>query len=158
MADEIERKWLVDRISFDLKNYEKEEISQGYLRVMDSENDECRVRKKGDKCFLTIKKGEGVKREESEVEIHISMYREFWILTSGRRIRKTRFSIPDKGYVIELDSYSGKLEKLMTAEVEFGSVAESQRYVPPEWFGREVTGDSRYSNKNLALYGLPKGV
>jgi CYTH domain-containing protein len=34
------------------------------------------------------------------------------------------------------------------AEVEGADCAS---FVPPSWFGREVTGDSRYDNGSLAL-------
>jgi adenylate cyclase len=38
----------------------------------------------------------------------------------------------------------------MVAEVEFPSLASCRKFKPPRWFGREVTGEKRYSNVRLA--------
>ena len=40
----------------------------------------------------------------------------------------------------------------MTAEVEFGSERDSEAVAPPEWLGREVSGDARYANRTLAVH------
>ena len=56
--------------------------------------------------------------------------------------------------VIELDLFEGSLEGLIIAEVEFPTVKASRSFAPPAWFGREVTRDARYKNRNLALDGL----
>jgi len=39
---------------------------------------------------------------------------------------------------------------LMVAEVEFPNPASRHRFKPPRWFGREITGEKRYSNVRLA--------
>ena len=52
----------------------------------------------------------------------------------------------------------GGLEGLMTVEVEFRSEEDYHKFKAssvPEWFGKEVTGDARYINQNLAMNGLP---
>jgi adenylate cyclase len=36
------------------------------------------------------------------------------------------------------------------AEVEFPNHASRRRFKPPRWFGREITGEKRYSNVRLA--------
>jgi adenylate cyclase len=41
------------------------------------------------------------------------------------------------------------------AEVEFPSDEEAAQFVPPPWFGLEVTEDEHYKNVNLALHGRP---
>jgi adenylate cyclase len=43
-------------------------------------------------------------------------------------------------------------------EVEFGSREASERFAPPPWVGRELTGDKRYANQSLALGGRPPNV
>ena len=77
-------------------------------------------------------------------------------LTEGKRIEKIRYEIEYETSLIELDIYRGSLEKLITAEVEFKTESESTKFQTPSWFGREITDDKRYKNKNLALYGIPK--
>jgi adenylate cyclase len=154
MGEEIERKWLVNEIPFDLTGFPSNEINQGYMEVSDSKNDEVRVRRKGNKYFLTIKRGEGVKREETEVEISAETYYNIWSLPTLSKVEKIRYDILNNEHLIELDIYKGKLEGLVTAEVEFENIEASQSYNFPEWFGKEVTDDKRYKNKNLAMNGL----
>ena len=50
----------------------------------------------------------------------------------------------------ELDIFKGRLEGLVMVEVEFGSEAEAEAFVPPAWFGVEVTADPRYRNSYLS--------
>ena len=154
MTNEIERKFLVKEIPAGLGKYPSNDISQGYLAVTDDA--EIRIRKKGNKYFETVKSGEGLSRKEAEVEIGREAFHSLWPLTEGMRVEKTRYEILYEGHLIELDVYSGVLEGLVVAEAEFGSEEEGARFVPPNWFGSEVTDDKRYANKSLALYGKPE--
>jgi CHAD domain-containing protein len=71
-------------------------------------------------------------------------------------VRKVRHYVPlGEGLRAEIDVYEGALDGLRTAEVEFGSRGEADRFAPPPWFGAELTGDARYSNQTLATEGLP---
>jgi len=151
---EIERKFLVNKIPEDLYKYPSSHITQGYLEAADDET-EVRVRGKEGRFFKTVKSGQGLEREEIETEIGIEAYNELWPETIGMRIEKRRYEIPYEGHVIELDMYLGDLAGLVVAEVEFESVEESKLFTPPAWLGREITDDSRYKNRNLALHGRP---
>ena len=51
---------------------------------------------------------------------------------------------------IELDVFHGRLEGLVYAEVEFPSLAAAESFKKPEWFGRDVSADSRYRNGYLS--------
>lgn len=58
---------------------------------------------------------------------------------------------------IELDVFEGAHDGLVIAEVEFPSEALATAWQPVTWFGREITGDRRYSNAALAQKpGLPE--
>jgi adenylate cyclase len=151
---EIERKWLVREIPkvTDLKH---ERIIQGYVAIS-SEGAEVRVRRVEDKCFETVKSEGGLTRYEIEVEISQEQFFALWPATEGRRLEKTRYTMKENGYELELDVYQGSLTGLVVAEVEFESAEESQRFSPPAWFGKEVTDDKHYKNSNLAsLRRLP---
>jgi adenylate cyclase len=52
-------------------------------------------------------------------------------------------------------SSSKHFEGLITAEVEFDSVSDSEGFDPPPWFGDEITDDARYANQALAREGIP---
>ena len=162
MGVEIERKFLIKEVPKNLDDYISIESKQGYLEVQNPNFAELRIRMKkrqGETTYLcAIKTGGGLKglqRDEIEIEIPSQTYEAMWLQTEGERIEKTRYEIPRDSHLIELDIYHRNLEGLVTVEVEFESVEESVSFVPPSWFGREITSDSRYKNKNLALKGLP---
>ena len=46
--------------------------------------------------------------------------------------------------------FSGKFEGLMLAEVEFPDQESADAFVPPDWFGREVTFTGEYQNSRLS--------
>lgn len=154
MAHEIERKFLVKELPKDLENYPSNEIQQGYIQIRDDSTEE-RVRKKSTQYFHTVKSGEGLIRQESEREITQEEFGGLWPKTEGKRIHKTRYDIEYGDLFIELDVFSGSLDGLVVAEVEFESKEESSKFTPPKWFGSEITNDERYKNKNLALHGRP---
>lgn len=154
MAYEIERKFLVTELPSEIDRYPHSEIMQGYLIVTEN-NIEIRIRKKGERFSETVKAGSGLVRRESEKEITEETFFEHWPLTKGKRVQKVRYEIEYEDILIELDIYSGELEGLVVAEVEFESEEEGGHFLPPEWFGEEVTHDERYKNKNLALHGMP---
>jgi adenylate cyclase len=61
-----------------------------------------------------------------------------------------RYEFPWKKFVIEIDIYRGEHAGLVVAEVEFPNHSSRKKFKPPGWFGREVTGNKRYSNLRLA--------
>lgn len=153
---EIERKFLVDVPPPGLDDAPAEEIRQGYLALDADAAVEVRLRAKGDARLLTIKGGRGLTRSEQEVELDGSAFDELWPLTEGRRVDKRRHAMNlEDGVLLELDVYHGALDGLMTAEVEFAGEADSEAFTPPDWVGRELTGDDRYANRSLAVDGLP---
>jgi CYTH domain-containing protein/CHAD domain-containing protein len=152
---EIERKFLVGEIPGDEGG--RTEIEQGYLALDDQA--EVRLRRAGDKLLLTAKTGSGEVREEVEVPIDPRAFESLWPLTAGRRVRKVRHYVPlGEDRHAEIDVYEGELEGLRTAEIEFGSREEADRFRPPDWLGEELTGNERYANRSLATAGLPDGV
>jgi adenylate cyclase len=149
---EVERKFLVP-VPPPLDGTDFDEIEQGYLAIGDDQ--EVRLRRKGEQLLLTAKRGSGLSRDEAEVEIDPGAFDRLWPLTEGRRLHKRRHVIPHGERRIELDVYAGDLDGLVVAEVEFPSEEEAEEFQPPGWLGEEVTGDHRYLNETLATKGLP---
>ena len=153
---EIERKFLIPVAPMDLEEHPSNVIDQGYL-ALTPEGVEVRVRRKGERYYLTVKHGKKLSRTEVEVPISPAQFDELWPLTAGRRLRKTRYDLPGPGgLVIELDVYTDALAGLQTADVEFANEAAAHAFQPPEFFGREISGDSMYRNERLAREGLPQ--
>src|SRR3954468_11500114 len=152
---EIERKFLVAELPPDLAEHPGERIEQGYLAIA-SDGVEVRVRRRAGQATLTVKSGPGQVRVEGELPIDERRFEALWRLTEGRRVGKTRHEIPlAGGAVAEFDVYDGDLDGLLTVEIEFASLEASERFSPPPWVGRELTGDKRYANQSLALAGRP---
>jgi adenylate cyclase len=152
VTKEIERKFLVETLPDALAIESEDEVVQGYLALGD---DEVRIRRRGDDHVLTVKRGSGLAREEVEVPIGREPFELLWPLTVGRRVEKTRLVTRVDGAVAEVDVYRGALAGLITAEAEFDDAESASMFSPPFWFGRELTGDPRYSNQALAVDGLP---
>jgi adenylate cyclase len=150
---ELERKFVLGERPRCLDETRSEPIEQAYLVVTD-DGWELRVRRIGERFVLTIKHGSGERRLEEEVEIAQDQFESLRAL-SDSRLEKRRHYVDHGDVMIEVDVYAGALEGLVVAEVEFESQRQADEYEPPEWLGREVTGDERYANQRLASAGLP---
>jgi adenylate cyclase len=152
---EVERRWLVQEASPEALAAPAERIDQGYLTV-GTDGAETRVRRRGERCVLTVKSGSGMVRQEREVELSVAQFDALWPATEDARVEKVRHVLQSEdGHVIEFDVYDGTLAGLMIAEVEFDDPWGAEAFVAPYWFGREVTAEPAYRNQNLALRGLP---
>lgn len=155
---EIERKFLVTSLPEDLSQYPSKHISQVYV----STSPVIRAREKGEDYILTVK-GEGfLQREEFELPLTKEQFKRLAAKAEGRAIGKTRYRIPYGQHTIELDIFEPPFDPLVLAEVEFESTEEANAFVPPEWFGEDVTHENEYTNaaisqKRLALPEIRPG-
>lgn len=159
---EIERKWLIDiaKLPQNLDSYSNKRLIGGYLRGENKEK--IRIRKEGDKYFKVMK-GErtnnGMVRDigPGDIEITKEEFERLWPLTEGKRLYKTRYYIPIGEFTGHFDIYDDfKNAGFYTIEVEFETTEDGKSFIPPEWFGREVTSQEEYSSRNLASKGVPK--
>ena len=165
---EIERKYLVRKkdISFDYKKYPCEKIEQGFIYLKPA----IRIRKLNNKYYLTVKsaapkelKASGdLARSEYEIEINVKTYKDLAKLCKGRVIYKERYLIPYKygknSYTIEFDVFGKALKGLFYAEIEFKTIKDAEKFVPPDWFYKDVTGIEKYKNTQLSICKNPKNV
>ena len=155
MPHEIERKFLIEEPPDWLDDHPARELTQGYLAI--TGDAEVRVRKSDGEQVLTVKRGRGKVRRETEIELAAGQFEALWSLTESARVAKRRYLVPleNTELTAEVDVFQGELEGLVVAEVEFGAEGRSAAFEPPAWFGRELTGDERYSTASLAQVGLP---
>ena len=75
------------------------------------------------------------------------------------RVSKTRYRIDLKkimqsdayeGLTAELDVFHGRHEGLLLVEVEFPNTEAANTFVPPDWFGEDVSSEACYRNSFLA--------
>lgn len=144
---EIERKYLIDHIPFDITAYPCLLIEQGYLNT----NPVVRVRRQNDDYYLTYKSKGLMAREEYNLPLTQEAYQHLVAKSDGRIITKKRYLIPlDEKHTIELDCFEGTYAGLVLAEVEFESVEEAESFTPPAWFGEDVTFSTKYHNSTMS--------
>lgn len=144
---EIERKFLIGELPFNVEDYPSRLIEQAYLCT----GPVVRIRKEDDTYYMTYKNGGGMAHEEANLPLTEEAYRHLLEKHDGKVITKRRFLIPYGKFTIELDVFSGAYEGLRFAEVEFESVEEALSFTPPSWFTEDVTADPRFHNSHLAL-------
>jgi len=150
---EIEMKYLVEKIPFDLSSFTCKKIVQSYV----STDPVIRIRQYDNSYFLTVK-GEGhIIREEFEMEISENQYKKLLEKTENNSIFKTRYFIDlENNLVAELDIYEGNLNGLLTVEVEFSTEKELLSFSPPKWFGKDISQDKHFKNNCLSKYSIYK--
>lgn len=146
---EIERKFLIQnqRLPKNLQDFPFHQIEQGYLCT----EPVVRIRRQNDQYYLTYKSKGLLSREEYNLPLTKEAYLHLKPKADGLVISKTRYLIPEKdGLTIELDVFHNEYKGLLLAEVEFPSEEAAKAYVPPEWFGEDVTLSSKYHNSTLS--------
>ena len=155
MGVEIERKFLLAEQPGWLADCESSLIEQGYLALEQEGEVRLRLIDGGERAQLTIKRGHGRVRGETEIELSDEQARQLWPLTEGRRVTKRRYLAERGPGTWEIDVYEGPLAGLITAEIELESEAAAVQLEPPLWLGPELTGDQRFENRSLAERGRP---
>lgn len=144
---EIERKYLIQEIPEHLPVTRTREIEQGYLNT----DPVVRIRRDNERFELTCKSRGLMVREEYTIPLTREAYEHLCTKIDGQLIRKTRKEIPlTDSLTAELDIFHDQLAPLVLAEVEFPSEEEAYAFVPPDWFGRDVTFSSEYHNSTLS--------
>ncbi len=144
---EIERKFLIPVLPEDLECYSSHEIEQGYL----CREPVVRIRRQDEEWILTYKSKGLMVREEYNLPLTREAYEHLKGKVDGLLIEKTRYLIPlERGLTAELDVFHGAHQGLCMAEVEFPDQETAEKFVPPEWFGEEVTFSGRYHNSRLS--------
>ncbi len=154
---EIERKFLVNKLPDNLQDYPCRRLEQGYLCTRPV----IRPRMDGDTFYLTYKGKGKMAREEVNLPLTEEAYLHLMEKTDGYHIVKNRYRIPlppDKDNSIqltaELDIFT-EPGPLTMVEVEFPSESAACAFIPPAWFGEEVTDDKRYHNAHMSRFGVP---
>lgn len=143
---EIERKFLIDNIPFNVKDYKFHLIEQAYLCT----EPVVRIRRQDNDYYMTYKSKGFLSREEYNLPLTEESYMHLLKKADGNIITKERYLIPYGKYTIELDIFKGRFKDMMLAEVEFETDDEANNFVPPEWFGEDVTYSPKYYNSTLS--------
>ena len=79
-------------------------------------------------------------REEYNLPLNKTAYEHLLEKADGIILSKTRYLLPlTDTLTIELDVFDPPYQGLWLAEVEFPTEEEANAFVPPAWFGEDVT-------------------
>ena len=94
-------------------------------------------------------------REEYNLPLTKEAYEHLLSKIDGLLIAKKRYLIPlNEKLTAELDVFEQELSGLLLVEVEFDTVEEANSFVPPAWFGEDVTNSGKYHNSYMSAHGL----
>ena len=148
---EIERKWRVAKLPDGLSEYTCIDMEQAYL----NEHPTVRIRRENGGYFLTYKgiSDSDISHTEYNLPITEEAFRHMLPKCDGRVIRKKRYVIPLPGTALkaELDVFDEPFSPLMIVEVEFPSLDDALDFIPPDWFGEDVSHDRRFKNAVMAI-------
>ncbi len=157
MGVEIERKWLLKKLPDHLERYAYREIEQAYLNFSpvvrvrhDAMYDPTLIQEKYE---LTYKGAGFLMRREDNMPLDQDSYLRLRGKHEGHIIRKRRYMIPLPPYVAELDVFLDDFSGLFLVEVEFPDEKSEREFLPPSWFGEDVSESGKYSNSRLAKEG-----
>lgn len=147
---EHERKFLVNNDDWRSSVIATESIKQAY--IADLASGVIRVRLINDIGWISIKcRIDMTSAREFEYVIPQSDAEELMQLPGViGRVFKTRHLI-NSGWIV--DEFEDALSGLIVAEIELES--PNSPFSRPTWLGKEVTSDTRYRNRQLAVSGLP---
>ncbi len=103
------------------------------LRIRQEDEDYSLVKK------FTIEPGNFGLSREATISLSAHEFESLWP-AARFRLAKTRYRLPlQAGLVAELDIFSDQLFGFVQVEVEFASAQEEHEFVPPDWFGADIT-------------------
>lgn len=144
---EIERKYLVPELPDKIEDYPCRVIEQGYLNT----DPVIRIRRDDDKYEITYKSKGSMVRQEYNLPLTCEAYNHLLPKIDGHLIQKKRYMIPlPCGLTAELDIFGGRLAPLVLLEVEFPTEEAANAFIPPAWFGEDVTFSGKYHNSYLS--------
>ncbi len=145
MKNEIERKWLIKTIPGNLI-YKKENQERFFLFI--DEKIELRIQKINDKYTLERKVAlSKIERRSEEIQISKGEY-DLLKTLSDKSITRDNY-ILNTNPEITLKIYHGDFEGLVRAEVEFENELDANKFIIPNWFGKEITNSLIARDKDL---------
>lgn len=150
MGKEIERKFLLAKgTSIPIPaGYKKLKIKQGYIFAEKGKH--LRIRLYKDKAVIGLKYTSGPIRDEYEYEIPMKDAKEMYAKCT-MKLEKNRLTFKRFKETYDVDTFPNGIQFV---EVEFNSIKDSKKWVKPHWIGKEITGESKFSNIALAKKNL----
>lgn len=136
MSREIERKFLLHSLPLDIDLSSKITYERHFLEI--GHEREVRIQRKGDRFYREVKTTNTELANNKEVApLTADEFNELRQNTIGSIERDSYTQTGIQNATIKV--YHGRFEGLIRAEVEFPDTNAATHFIPPEWFGREIT-------------------
>ena len=147
---EIERKFLLDGFP-NLAPKSESVMFQGYISTMPTVRIRSKTSASGKTTYkLTFKSAGEIVRQETEISITKKVYTELLNLLEAPPIKKIKKTYAlEGGLTLECSFVDIEDDSFYYAEVEFPSVEEAEKFVPPSFLGKEITFDNAYKMNNV---------
>lgn len=149
---ERERTFLLKYLPKDLQNFPKEEVIDLYI-PKNVEHPKIRIRKVGEKMFITKKVGvpgdDNSIKQETTIPLEKHEYQGF-MSTQGKLLSKIRYQYSWQGRAGELDVFQGDLFGLVMIDFEFETQEELQVFAMPEFCLADITQERAIAGGLLA--------
>ena len=147
---EIERKFLIDGFP-NLEPKSESVMCQGYISITPTVRIRSKETQDGKKNYkLTFKSAGEMVRQETEISISKKIFDELSNLLKVPPIKKIKKTYAlESGHTLECSFVDIEDDSFYYAEVEFSSVEEAEKFVPPSFLGKEITFDNSYKMNNV---------
>lgn len=146
---EIERRFLLNNTQWRRFASTPQVLKQGYLSVEKERT--IRIRIIADKAWLTLKGYiSDISRSEFEYPIPLSDAHTMLDTMCPFVVEKNRYIVHYQNFTFEIDEFHGDNAPLVLAELELPN--EHTPYPTPNWLGREITSDERFTNAYLSKH------
>jgi CYTH domain-containing protein len=139
--EEIELTYLAKTFPEGIENAPRKEMLDIYIPAA-AEHPVLRIRSRGEKYEITKKEPIHGSDSSHQLETTIPLSKEELEELSqlkGKRTRKTRCFYEENGTHYEVDIFREGLAGLVLVDIEFASLEEKKKFIPPEWCLAEVT-------------------
>ena len=150
---EYELTFLLSRVPDEAAQATGTKMEDSYLPNDLAVHPRLRIRRNGDKYFLTkktpVSEGDASAHIEQTIELDRAEYdalRE----ASSRRVTKTRYAVSIAGHDCEVDVFEGALTGLAVIDFEFKTKYAMSNFVAPDVCGGDVTQESFIAGGMLA--------
>ena len=134
------------------------QIKTGYISR--SKDKKVVLGKRDNHHFLSITQSDGDCDGKYEISLSQKDFNTLWPSTAGYRLEKEIWMTHEKGRPVIINRFAGHLSGLLTGEVLISPDEQRETFLPPSYFGEELSFDSRFSAENLCSmdYGNIKDI
>jgi len=141
----LERRFLVSFVPAHYETLPRVVVREGYLAT--DGNPDVKIAQIG-RRFSIVTAANGALDRRGDTRLNSRQFAALWPATLRSQSERERTILHWGGFRVALDRFRNPLAGFILARVPIAGGSDG--FVPPAWFGPEVTGDSNFTDWNLA--------